>query len=83
MVKRGLVILCLLLLVVPLATAGIFDWFKEKVQFGPQFNVSISLGNVAPEILTILNVTDLECDGTVGSTTPGLVLPVPGTDVTC
>lgn len=55
MVKRGLKVGIFLgviiLLIVPMASAGIFGWFKEKVQMGPGFNVSITMANSAPTIV--------------------------------
>ncbi|MFH1585929.1 MAG: hypothetical protein ABIB79_04120 [archaeon] len=49
--KRGIGVLMIsLLLVLPLATAGIFDWFKRgEVQEGP-YDVSVNVGNTPPTV---------------------------------
>jgi len=61
--KRGLVVLTIsMLLVLPLATAGFFDWFKDKTQLAPA-NVSLTMTNSQP---TILNWTEPDSNTATG-----------------
>jgi len=53
--KRGIIIgILILVIIMPITSAGLFNWLKETVQLAPseQKDVSVTVGNVAPTILT-------------------------------
>ncbi|MFH1585848.1 MAG: hypothetical protein ABIB79_03710 [archaeon] len=59
--KRGFGVLMIsLLLVLPIVSAGFFDWVKEKVQLGPQEtqDVAVTVGNAVP-IVDVMGSTGI------------------------
>lgn len=55
--KKELVILSILLLVVPMLSAGIFDFFKSGPKESP-VDVGVTLANTAPTMVTFIAVTE-------------------------
>ena len=50
--KKEAILIILLAFTMPLVSAGLFDWLKEKIQLAPSqpTDVRVQVGNAAPTI---------------------------------
>lgn len=70
MKKEIIVSFILVALLIPLSTAGLFDWFKKNIDLAPSqpTDVRIEVGNVGPSITSISSIPAVDLNSAPSST---------------